>query len=548
MTNNSKKQHSVSVRLHTTQVKEYRDVLRQIYKDDDSIEEVKIPKEYGLGVAFSLVDQPSRPDWANDFEALIGYDYQIPDNKYSKAVVVFKFVLSKDEVRFMSVTFGHGESLLDNSKFENDFGRVIAAQKVPESGIYSAGTMQISDTIIQMEKQYAGSRSGGIGRLVASSSEFPNNISGLWKSGAVETRLDGGSSLLKSTRLMSLEEVYADLRGYLDAYLSPSGMADWATRLARVDNSSLKDKLDDVLMTNMISQQSTYGLAWPTYRDLRNISTNILKQMPEGKTPVEQLEWYIQKRVAGKQGFLPKQLKNKLRSSKMVAVDTDGENVSVGLYRCLYSEQIYEGKRYLLFTGTWYEVAERFYKDIQKKLNSVPCYEKQLPDLGQKEDGGEECEGNYNKRLAKFIDDAVLFDTDDFNNDKGASFRGPEEPADVITKRKELFFVKKGTASAALSHLFLQGLVSAKLIAKGGDTKMRDFVNKKFKSENDVFSDEVANSDITLIFVIIKNNRQLPFFSMVSFSEVVDNLRSMEYQVKVAWVSKTSEVTQRSED
>lgn len=79
--------------------------------------------------------------------------------------------------------------------------------------------------------------------------------------------------------------------------------------------------------------------------------------------------------------------------------------------------------------------------------------------------------------------------------------------------------------------------MSAKLLAKDGDGKFREFINDNLDSEKDVFTSDVSNSAVTIIFVIITNSNHLPFFSMISFSEVLANLREMGYNVKIAWTS-----------
>lgn len=544
MADKPKSIYDISIRLHTSQVKQYQDVLKSKYQvgGKQPLQKNLIPKEYGHAAAFSIFDQHSRPQWASKYEELVGRKALVPDNRYSNAVVVFRITSTGGKTRFMSLTFGYGQSLLDSTKMEPDFGRSIAAQKIPDSGVSSAGTIQISDAIIQMEKQYTGTRSGGIEQLVTSSSEFPSNISGRVNSGAVETLLNGGGSLLKAKRLMRLDEISDDLRNYLDAYLNPSSLADWATRLMRVESGGLKETLNSKLMIEMIAGGVDYSIAWPTYQDVNDLTSDILKIIPQELVPEEQLMWYIDRQKAKNEEYSTGQLLSKLKTAHLVAVDSDGRKFKKTLYECLSAALVYKKKRYLLFTGTWYEVAEKFYDDLLKKIRSIQLYEKDLPSLGTALKDGEihdEAEGHYNKRLATFVKDGVLFDKKDFNNRKGSEFSGLEEPADVITKRKELFFVKKGGSSAMLSHLFLQGLVSARLLARDGDSKLRDFINDKFDAKKRVFSEDVMNSDVTLIFVIIKDKQKLPFFSMVSFSGVVDSLREMGYKVKLAWVSKS---------
>jgi len=542
-----KRQHNISIRLHTKKVKKYQDVLKGVYQLGGKCQATKtiIPRKYGHGVAYSLFNQSSRATWANDFESLLNHKVSVPDNEYSKAVIVFKVISRQKNTRFMSISFGYGDSLLDSSMYDTDFGKSIAAQKIPDSSVYSAETIEISDAIIQMEKQYAGSKMSGMRHLVSSAAEFPKSITGTWENGAVETRMSGRGELLKASRKMNLEELSVDLGVYLDIYLNPSILAEWATRLTQISSGRLKEKLDESLMKKMIQGEIEYGISWPNYLDLASISLELTKGIPEELSPAEKLSRYIQQKTTGNSNLSVDQLKRKIKSSKVSAVGMDGVSLSEPLYKCISANLVYDKQSYLLFTGVWYKISKNFYQDLQDKVNSVPEYKPDLPPLGLKTNKsgnvGNEDEGDYNKRLANSINDGEVFDKVDFNNKKGSSFSGLEEPADVITKSKHFFFVKKGTSSAALSHLFLQGLVSAKLFAQSGDSEFRDFINDTFKrkyhAKDTVFPPNVVNADVTLIFVIIRDKHQLPFFSMISFTEVVRNLREMGYKVKIAWVA-----------
>ncbi|WP_461243407.1 DUF6119 family protein [Secundilactobacillus muriivasis] len=123
MSDDKRNQHTVSIRLHTTKVLKYEDVLKETYKKDgrQPAKRTKIVHKYGCGVAFSLTRQSSQPVWADDFKSLT--NISIPNNEYSKAVIVFKIKIKGMSARFMSISLGYGDSLLDKTKTESDFGR-----------------------------------------------------------------------------------------------------------------------------------------------------------------------------------------------------------------------------------------------------------------------------------------------------------------------------------------------------------------------------------------------------------------------------------------
>ncbi len=390
-------------------------------------------------------------------------------------------------------------------------------------------------------------------QLVSSASEFPNRISGIVHNGVIETKIDGQGALLKAKRHMALDEIVSDLEFYLKTYIRPTSMADWATRLTRINEKNLRERLDDKVFSKMLRGQVEYGVAWPDYKSVEELSTDLLKDMPS-LPPVEQVKWYMQLKIKEYDNYSAKQFKAKIKRSKLIATDSEGHSDKVALYSGFFVDFVDKRQHYLLFSGNWYSVSQDFYDTLKKKIGTVDEYTDELPILETElNDDGKvhyEGEGAYNEKLAKCVKNGRLFDKNNFSNNRGNSFPGVEEPADVITSSRRLFFVKKGDSSSALSHLFLQGLVSAKLLTKEGDSDFRQFINNNSGFEEDIFSEDLMNSDVTLVFVIIKKDKQLPFFSMISFSEVVDNLREMGYKIQIAWArmstlpKKTEKVAQ----
>lgn len=539
MSKRKNNRHNIAIRLHKDSVANYEDVLKSRYMENGTNPAVKIelPKKYGHGVLYALTNQHSRPEWAKDVEAFTNNRFSVPDNSYSKAVIVLRITTRSKVTRFMSISFGYGDAMLDKSLVEDDFGRNIAAQKIQGSKVTSAATFQVTDAIIQMEKQYAGRVNGGIRQLVASKSEFPSKIAGTWRNGQIETRLVGSGELLNASREMALEDVVDDLKYYLGAYLRPTEMADWTTRITKIPSGKHSKILDNELMNRMIYGEYDYGVAWPTYKDMDNLSIRLLKRTPD-IPPVEQLEWYIDTKIQGDDKHRAEQLLAKIKRTSLTATNSDGNEESTPLYSAIFASINFENNQYVLFKSNWYRVNENFYEELKNKLDSVEEYPIPLPKLGMKmcaNDGKTSYlgEGDYNDLLSRTVDGGFLFDKVLFSDNSQPG--DPVEPADVITNNKELFFVKKGSSSAALSHLFLQGLVSAKLLAIPESNDFRDFINDHIGEAADIFTDNVSSREITLVFVIIKKTSNLPFFSMISFSEVLDDLREMGYTVKIAW-------------
>lgn len=527
----------LSIRLHTKSVKKYEDVLKSEYKStgNNPVSSTTISRSFGNGKVFSLTDLTNRPEWAGETAILTNNKVDISNNSFSKAVAVFKVESGNGKKRFMSLTFGRGDSLLDSVRYINDFGRNVAAKKISGFKVTATDSFQITDRIIQSAKQYVSMQNVGIEALINSQSEFASSISGNFTNGEIETRLHGHDELLKATRFMGWDEVKNDLQYYLNVYLSRATMAGWATRVTKI-NGGLKQKLDSALIKGMISGRVEYAIAWSTFREVNLLTTTLLKRIPD-ISPTEQLSWYIKYRQTKDPNYNSDQLSSKIKQTKLVATVEGDQPENIPLYRGILADLVFEKQRYLLYNGKWYQVEQQFYDEIVQKITNIPVCNIELPELKVISDKAGtphyEDEGSYNIRLANSVIGGTLFDKVNFNAHLGSDFRGPEEPADVITTSRNLFFVKKGNSSAALSHLFLQGLVSAKLLAQGGTGELRRFVNEKLNA--DVFTDNIRNTDVTLTFVVIKKTPNLPFFSMISFSEVLDGLYEMGYKVEIAW-------------
>ena len=97
-----------------------------------------------------------------------------------------------------------------------------------------------------------------------------------------------------------------------------------------------------------------------------------------------------------------------------------------------------------------------------------------------------------------------------------------------------MIHVKRYGGSSLLSHLFMQGKVSADLFLN--DSEFRKKVNKKlpkdFKVNN--CTEPPKTRDYSICFAIMSNrlgDLHLPFFSKVTMRHTVKSLRNMGYEV-----------------
>lgn len=128
----NKRSYTISIRLHSLSVKRCDDVLKSIYRDDEKskLSSTILSKNIGKGKAYALLEQRSVPKWRDEFEHFSAGKIKIMENVYSKALVVIELKDSLKQTRFLSISFGRGNSLLDEATIVGDFGKIIAAKKL----------------------------------------------------------------------------------------------------------------------------------------------------------------------------------------------------------------------------------------------------------------------------------------------------------------------------------------------------------------------------------------------------------------------------------
>ncbi|WPC18770.1 TIGR04141 family sporadically distributed protein [Pediococcus inopinatus] len=524
----NKRSYTISIRLHSLSVKRCDDVLKSIYRDDEKskLSSTILSKNIGKGKAYALLEQRSVPKWRDEFEHFSAGKIKIMENVYSKALVVIELKDSLKQTRFLSISFGRGNSLLDEATIVGDFGKIIAAKKIAKNMIRSVGTMEISDAIIQSNKQAVGSNSPSVDDFLKVPSEFPSSIAGISRNGSVETKLEGSGELLKITRTMNQSEIVGDLKYYLKEYTEKGTVADWISRLSKVSASQVKKELGNALANQIINTKTDFGIAWPTYTPTTLLSiVDLSKKMPENIIePLDQLKWYINKQKPSAETLL-----NKIKSSHVRTEDEFGQIESRTLFKCMVVEVYQKKKRYLLFNGDWFEASKEFYEELKKSVDSVPAANLHLPRAKPNE-----YETDYNYRATKSLKGAVELHLTGYTN--AAVARGSIEPADIVTPDRKFIYVKYGTSSANLSHLFMQAYVAAQLLSQDVDKNFRTEISKSTGFSNDFLNESVQNNQIEIIFAIIKKNRSLPFFSMISFAEAIRSLKVMNFKPEIEWI------------
>ncbi|CAK1242851.1 DUF6119 family protein [Fructobacillus fructosus] len=532
-----KSNYGFTIRLHKN-INDYEDVIKsKIISSEDwqYYQKSDINSSYGLGKVFLSNQINNRPAWAGILESLSVKKLTIEENTYTKALIVFKLTNFK-EPQFVSISIGYGDSLIDQKTVINDFGKVIAAKLIKNKNLTSVDTTQITDVILQSTRQIIGTKTNGIRSILSNRSEFPRKIQGFVKNQQTEFNVTGHNEVLKVTKKMTLNELSDDLEFYVKIYFDKRlEEASWSQRFTEITSKEFKNQLTEQLADSILNNSNDFAIAWPYQTEDSNYKIHGINN-PEVIT--DSLSKHYLTYITQKKKLGPKQLATKLYRDRLIKIDKNNEEEQTSIMKSLISDIVFEDKRYLLFNGNWYQLSETFYKQILDEFSNVTHSE--LPFIphifGQNETKyNESLTQSFNKQALKENNSKLESKELHLSNYSNKSFaRGTVEPADLVTRKKDFIFIKKGDSSANLSHLFLQGAVSAQLISE--DNNFRSTIaNKTFGS--DWLNETTKKEDITIIFGIIRDEHlALPFFSMISFVEVVQQIKNMSFNVEVAWI------------
>lgn len=169
-----------------------------------------------------------------------------------------------------------------------------------------------------------------------------------------------------------------------------------------------------------------------------------------------------------------------------------------------------------------------------------PIYYTEHEDSNKKRSKKVETEGDYNSRVVEQNQEELV--NLDKNNFRGFPDRSQDqiEICDIITKNKKFICNKiYKHSSAPLSHLFMQGIVSANMLYEVKDyrIKINESVKSKF-GDNFIGKDNINRSEITFVYGIgIESDGRiadtLPFFSKISLRQNIKALKKLAYNIEI---------------
>lgn len=463
-----------------------------------------------------------QPKWVTTF-----FEGAIPEEnplkgKSLSAVILYEIEVGENINRIFAVCFGYGRSLLNPNIIERRFGLLVTLNAVEVDHLRSIDINTLES--IPLNSRVQSSNLATIDNFnVNREKDLLKSVAGVSGVDIVPGLLSGTDGLSLSTAF-KYNEMTELLRTCYDLYKSERYKESfaWVDYIQAIKDGELINVLDNELLSGLNAENvENIWLSLPEIIDWDATESFRLRS----NEAYCDIDINVLKNEYGEEDWTV----STLRSRHIKCVDANGSTIKQWtVYRCLYADISYNGCQYLLNDGKWFKVDSSFAEVINESYERIDVCQIFLPEYTQdKEKFYNEEVVNQNRERYCLMDRRLI-------RYGGSSI----EFCDVYSLDKRMIHVKKYTGSSVLSHLFMQGLVSAENFL---DKNFRALVNEKLDNGFSVpeNQEEFSASDYEVVYAIAATNigedgrPQIPFFSKVALNAVVKTLLRHEYKVSI---------------
>lgn len=485
----------------------------------------------GVGTLYYASTQTHTPKWVD------GFFGTTVDRQAFKSATASAMLITESDGRLFALTFGFGRAFLNQNAIERHFGLRVILSSPTEAVFRKVNKTSVAGNASKMAEQQP-----RLSRLEDFAIE--NFIDTLDKADVrfeddevLRGTVTGGDSLAFTTEedvhtiasiLPEIMERYTSGRYKKNGYewidhIAPEKDKNVIKRLELETVSRLNNGLPDIWTAPPDLIDNWEGSEGFRIQGVKGIRSDIL---------VEDLMTSLGGEIKNYQ-----QLVNR-RVELIDAADGVTVRTSWSLKRCLYGEIDLDDARYCINSGMWYRIDRDYANQINEWYKQVELYNgPKLPNCPASAD-----EGEYNELLANSNPtDYRLADKRNISHGGGAS---RIELCDVLVGNDTFIHVKRYTSSAPLSHLFMQGLVSASSVLS--DQVFVEKANKKLDelSKNGHPAIEAGKVSKVIYAVICKNPGEpgtppgIPFFSRIAYKRTYETLRRYHVGCEIVTVPK----------
>jgi uncharacterized protein (TIGR04141 family) len=433
--------------------------------------------------------------------------------------------------RIFAVSFGTSRHWIDDNVIERRFGMLVTLNCVDPNKLHSVDREEF-DTITRTTRSQT-SASAAIENfgldvqrdLVRAVTGKPENQEfAVHATGADNLIISVGISITGlADKCVEALTIYKSTK-YRERY-------PWIDNFVRVKDPVVIAELDEMMLDdftspeaenvflsppNLLDTQEHRGFRYPSER----------KGFHDDLRLRDFLEVYESKSSATRSGLSISDLQ-RMKIRHFAADDRLNDSFTV------YASVIYEVVRgeclFTLTRGEWFQVDQGYVATVDHEVSEI----KDHPDLVLPTALQGEPEGDYNQRASDLSGGYLaLMDMKTIQYGGGQS---KMEVCDLLSLDRNFIHVKSKTKSAALSHLFAQGLNSAQAFR---DAEFRKLAAEKCNpSHKALFPVEPINPvDHAVTYAVITTapnalHKALPFFSRQSLANAARQLRNMGYRI-----------------
>jgi uncharacterized protein (TIGR04141 family) len=440
--------------------------------------------------------------------------------------------------RLFALTFGYGRALLDPDTYETDFGLRVALNVVDPSQLRSIDVRTMEEMTLHTRRQ--ASRSSPLENFgLDITRDLLRAVTGKPRNPALASRIAGADSLTLACPIrfgdlgMKCSELLTAYRARTYREYFP-----WIDRLALVRDPAVRTVLDAKLIEGLRQRQTDrVYLAVPELIDWQRFAG--VRYSTEGRNRPFHADVDIDDylgTIADRDDLSIDDLHK--HTVRTVRVDGGEGDEHWTVYRCVVFEVHWKGLLYALADGQWYRIAHGFAEEVHTAVANLSPPTFTLPDAR-----AGEIEATYNARTAAGNNHVALMDSQLVRNGTG---RDGVEVCDLFSDQRHFIHVKRKTRSSTLSHLFVQGAVSAELFL--GEGRFRTGFRGKLTEVKPALAPLIPVGDpnprdYEIMYAIIAKSAagiptSLPFFSQLHLTQVARRLRLLGYKVSVRGVQE----------
>jgi len=431
--------------------------------------------------------------------------------------------------RLFALTFGYGRSLLIPGSWEEDFGLKVTLNSVDANKIKTVDRATL-DAIGQHSRIQA-SRAATIGEFgLDLEQDFLQAVTGIPTDGSLGKQLTGKDALnvklpITIGKLPALLDRYM-LQGESNAY---KGIFPWMDQIHEVKSPTKIAELDALMVERMRAEDFTKGL-WLSIPEIIDWSEVDGFKYRDADSAPSYTDVHVRdflEDIGGPQAVSLELLK-KRRHVYAVSQQTDEIYDAWTVYRCLYCEIEQGNEIHLLNNGKWYRLGQDFRERINQQFEQIPQCEIELPAYKDKS------ETEYNARIA--AESPECFALLDKKEIKVGGRYDKVECCDLLEKGKRIIHVKRyAGASAPLSHMFAQAVVSGSLLKRDSDFRQQviAYLDEPFRD----LIHEPSSGEYEIVLAVVSTSKHkltIPFFSRVNLNNALTRLQELGYKVSLA--------------